>query len=90
MRNWSAIFAMAVASRRAFETLAAVVVANVSAVKGSADVLLAANHYALERGVNAVFASRSSILLFRPRKAGVMISHNLVSPRVVAVAPDSS
>jgi hypothetical protein len=55
-----------------------------------ADVLLAANCYALERGVNAVFASRSSILLFRARKTGVAISHNLASPRKAPVAPDSS
>ena len=90
MRNWSAIFAMVVATRQAFETLAAVVVAKADGAEKPADVLLAANRYALEHGVNAVFASRSSILLFRARKADVMISHNLASPRVVQAAPDSS
>jgi hypothetical protein len=90
MRNWSAIFAMVVATRQAFETLAAVVVAKACAVEERAGVLLAANHYALQRGVNAVFASRSSILLFRARKAGVTISHNLASPRDAPAVPDSS
>lgn len=90
MRNWSAIFAMAVATRQAFETLAAVVGAKVCAVEECAGVLLAANIYALERGVNAVFASRSSILRFRARTAGMTISHNLVSPQNAPAAPDSS
>ena len=90
MRNWSAIFAIAVATRQAFETLAAVVVAKACALQECAGVLLAANLYALERGVNAVFASRSSILRFRARKAGVTISHNPVSPRNAPAAPDSS
>jgi hypothetical protein len=85
MRNWSAIFAMALSTRQAFASLASVV-----AVEACGCVLLAANHYALERGVNAVFASRSSILLFRARKAGVMVSHNLASPRDAPSAPDSS
>jgi hypothetical protein len=90
MRNWSAIFAMAVATRQAFETFAAVVVAKACDVEERAGVLLTANLYALERGVNAVFASRSSILFFRARKAGVAISHNPVSPRNAPAAPDSS
>lgn len=85
MLNWSAIFAMALSTRHAFAALASVVVVEVCA-----DVLLAANRYALERGVNAVFTSRSSILLFRARKAGAMISHNLASPREAPAAPDSS
>jgi hypothetical protein len=85
IRNWSAIFAMALSTRHAFAALASMV-----AVGACAGILLAANHYALERGVNAVFASRSSILRFRARKAGVMISHNLVSPRNAPTAPDSS
>jgi hypothetical protein len=85
IRNWSAIFAMALSTRHAFAALASVV-----AVEACAGVLLAANRYSLGRGVNAVFASRSSILLFRARKAGVMISHNLASPRGVPEVPDSS
>jgi len=85
MRNWSAIFAMALSTRHAFASLASVV-----AVEACDGVLLAANLYALERGVNAVFASRSSILLFRAKMAGAMISHNLTSPRDVPAAPDSS
>lgn len=85
VRNWSAIFAMDLSSRHAYTALAAVV-----AVEECAGVLLAANVYALKRGVNAVFASRSSILLFRVRKAGVSISHNLASPRDAPTAPDSS
>jgi hypothetical protein len=85
IRNWSAIFAMALSAWHAFAALASVV-----AVEAPAGVLRAANHYALERGVNAVFASRSSILIFRARKAGVMISHNMASPRDAPVAPDSS
>ena len=90
MRNWSTIFAVAVSARQAYAELAAVVAPELSIVAGGASVLLAANHYALKRGVNAVFASRSSILLFRARKAGVMFSHNLASPRGVPTVPDSS
>jgi hypothetical protein len=90
VRNWSALFAMAQSSRNAFPELAAVVAPEVNIVAGGASVLLAANRYALGRGVNAVFASRSSILLFRARKAGVMVSHNLASPRFVPAVPDSS
>lgn len=85
MRNWSAIFAMALSTRHALVALASVV-----AVEASAGILLAANRHALGRGVNAVFASRSSILLFRPRKAGLAISHNLASPRGIPDVPDSS
>lgn len=85
IRNWSAIFAMALSARHAFAALASVV-----AVEACAGVLWAANHYALGRGVNAVFASRSSILFFQARKAGVMVSHGLASPRLVLSAPDSS
>jgi len=85
MRNWSAIFAMALPMRHAFAALASVV-----AVETCGRVFQAASHYALERGVNAVFASRSSILLFRTRKAGVMVSHTLASPRDAPAAPDSS
>ena len=88
--NWSAIFAIALPLRRAFTAIAAVVAVATTAMDELADVLLAANCYALERGVNAVFASRSSILLFRARKTGVAISHNLASPRKAPVAPDSS
>lgn len=90
MRNWSAIFAMAMAMREAFTALAAVVATAAFAAQEPAGVLLAANQYALERGVNAVFASRSSILLFRSRKTGMTISHNLASPRNAPAAPDSS
>jgi hypothetical protein len=90
MRNWSAIFAVAVSARHAYVALAAVVAPKVSIVAGSASVLLAANHYALGRGVNAVFASRSSILLFRAGTAGVMVPHDLASPRDAPAAPDSS
>ena len=90
MRNWSAVFAMAMSTRQAFADLSAMVVAKASGAEQAADVLLAANHHALHRGVNAVFASRSSILLFRARKANVTISHNLASPRAAPAAPDSS
>lgn len=88
VRNWSAIFAVVIFARDAFAALAAVVA--VEAKKERADVFLAANRYALKRGVNAVFASRSSILIFRASKASVMISHNLVSSQHVPAAPDSS
>jgi hypothetical protein len=90
VRNWSTIFAMAIATRQALAVLAAVVATTALAAEELAGVLIAANRYALERGVNALFASRSSILLFRPRKEGAAISHNLASPRNAPVAPDSS
>ena len=91
VRNWSAIFAMDIAAQAgAYKVLAAVVVVEARIVEEPAGVLLAANLYALERGVNAVFASRSSILLFRARKRVMTISHNLASPRNAPVAPDSS
>ena len=90
VRNWSAIFAMDIAARYAYKVLAAVVVVEARIVEEPAAVLLAANLYALERGVNAVFASRSSILLFRSRKTGMTILHNLASPRNTPTAPDSS
>lgn len=90
VRNWSAIFAMALSLRWALTAITTVVTAAATLPTESVGVLLAANHYALERGVNAVFASRSSILLFRARKAGVAVSHNLASPRRAPVAPDSS
>ena len=90
IRNWSAVFAMDLDAQQAFAALAAVVVSTAASVTEPTPVLLTANRYALERGVNAVFASRSSILLFRSRKAGVMISHNLASPRNAPAAPDSS
>ena len=90
MRNWSTVFAMDLDARQAFAALAAVVVSTAASVAEPTPVLLTANRYALERGVNAVFACRSSILLFRSSKAGVMISHNLASPRKAPVAPDSS
>ncbi len=90
VRNWSATFAMDIAAKHAYKVLAAVVVVEARIVEEPATVLLAANLYALERGVNAVFASRSSILLFRSRKTGMPISHNLASPRNAPVAPDSS
>ncbi len=90
VRNWSAIFGMAIATRQALAALAAVVATTALAVEELAGVFITANRYSLERGVNAVFASRSSILLFRARKAGVMISHNLASPRGVPEVPDSS
>lgn len=85
MRNWSAIFAMALSTRQALAALA-----SVTAAEACAGVLPAANRYALGRGVNAIFASRSSILLFRARKVGATISHNLASPRDVPAVPDSS
>ena len=91
MLNWSAIFAMSLSTRHAFAELASVVaVEDCVGVLRAGGVFPAANRYALTRGVNAVFASRSSILLFRARKAGVMISHNLTSPQDVPAAPDSS
>lgn len=89
MRNWSALFAIALDTRKAFAQLAAAVVANAATIT-AVPVLLVANRYALERGVNAVFASRSSILRFRSRKAAVTIPHNLASVRNAPVAPDSS
>ena len=90
VRNWSAIFAMDLDARQAFAALAAVVVSKVQPVTEPISVLLSANRYALERGVNAVFASRSSILLFRSRKEGMIVPHNLASPRIAPVVPDSS
>ncbi len=81
---------MDIRTKQAYETLAAVVGAKATATGKLMDVLYTANRYALERGVNAVFASRSSILLFRARKAGVTISHNMASPRDAPAAPDSS
>lgn len=90
VRNWSAIFAMALSARQAFTAIAAVGAASTAVTDEPAGVLLAANQYALERGVNAVFASRSSILIFRVRKAGAAISHKLVSPHHVPAVPDSS
>jgi hypothetical protein len=99
MRNWVAIFAMDIPTKRAYATLAAVVVvssvavlaaATVSTVDLPAGVLCAANLYALERGFNMVFASRSSILAFPATKAGRGKPHNLASARNVIVAPDSS
>ena len=89
-RNWSAIFAMDLAAKHDYKVLAAVVVVEARIVEEPAAVLLAANLYALEHGVNAIFASRSSILLFRSKKTEMTISHNLASPRNAQVAPDSS
>jgi len=83
--NWSAIFAVALSLRHPLAALASVV-----AAEPGTGVFLAANRYALGRGVNAVFASRSSILLFRTRKALAAISHNPDSPQDAQSAPDSS
>jgi hypothetical protein len=99
IRNWSAIFAMDIPTKCAYATLAAVVVvssvavlaaATVSTADLPAGVLCAANLYALERGVNMVFASRSSILVFPATKAGRGKPHNLASARNVIMEPDSS
>lgn len=90
VRNWSAIFAMTLSTQGAFAALADVIAVNACAGEKRTGVLLEANRYALERSVNAVFASRSSILFFRARKAGVMISLNLASPQDAPAAPDSS
>jgi len=90
MRNWSAIFAMAITVRQAFTVLSSVLAASAVGVEELSSVLVAANRYALERGVNAVFASRSPLLLFRAGTAGAMLSHNLASPRDAPAAPDSS
>jgi hypothetical protein len=87
--NWSAVFQMDIPMKNAYAALAEAVGADACAVNG-AGVLLTANRYALERGVNAVFASRASILLFDPGNAAPDIPHNPVSPRIPAVGPDSS
>jgi hypothetical protein len=56
VRNWSAIFAMALSARQAFTEITTVVATATAITAESAGVLLAANRYALGRGVNAVFA----------------------------------
>jgi len=89
MRNWTAIFQMNIPTKHAYVALAEAVGA-VAGTENATKVLLAANRYALDRGVNAVFASRASILLFRSRNAVWRIPHNPVSPRIPAVMPDSS
>jgi hypothetical protein len=88
-RNWSAIFDMDIPVKHAYATLAAAVEAD-GAHDDGPGVLLAANQHALERGVNAVFASRSCILLFRTGNAGKGIPHDPASARNAPAAPDSS
>jgi len=90
MRNWSAIFAMAISTRLAFSALAAMLADCAVTEDDRGGFFFAANRYALDRRVNAVFASRSSILLFRARKAGRSFPRNLASVRDAPVAPDSS
>ena len=89
VRNWTAIFQMNIPTKYAYATLAVAVGAD-AGMGNEPAVLLTANRYALERGVNAVFASRASILLFRSKNAGRGIPHNPASPRNAPVAPDSS
>jgi hypothetical protein len=90
IRNWSAVFAVEIPVKQAYETIAAVVGVKATATGKLTGVLRAANQHALGRGVNAVFASRSSILLFRSGNAGLGIPHKTASSRNVLVAPDSS
>jgi hypothetical protein len=52
--------------------------------------LMHANRLALSRRVNAVFNSRSSILIFHDRKPGSPIPHNLGPAPGSRVPPNSS
>jgi hypothetical protein len=52
--------------------------------------LMDANRLALSRRVNAVFNSRSSILIFHDRKPGSSIPHNLGPAPDSLVPPNSS
>jgi hypothetical protein len=83
--NWAAWFCVDIPMNQAYTALAM----TVSAELGEG-VLLAANRHALQRGVNAFFASRASILIFRTGNARKGIPYNLSLPRNAPVAPDSS
>ena len=52
--------------------------------------LLEFNRLSLDHGVNALYNSRSSILIFRNRKPRSPIPHNLGPARRSRVPPDSS
>jgi hypothetical protein len=49
-----------------------------------------ANRLALDQGVNALYNSRSSILVFHDRRPRSPIPHNLGPARLSRVPPDSS
>ena len=87
--NWMAIFQMNIPSKNAYASLAGALV-ETGGIENESAVLLAANLYAQERGVNAVFASRASILLFRSKNAKRRVPHNPDSTQSAAIAPDSS
>ena len=89
MLNWTAIFQMHIPSKNAFASLA-VALAGSGGIENESAVLLAANLYAEQRGVNAVFASRASILLFRSKNARRRVPHNTDSTQSARRVPDSS
>jgi hypothetical protein len=88
-RNWSALFAQTLTGKDAFSEIAAAFGA-ADTTEDGAGFFFAVNSYALEHGVNAVFASRASILLFRAARAVAAAPHNPISPPIVLQALDSS
>jgi hypothetical protein len=84
-RNWSALFAIDPPLAPNLTALAQHI-----GQPSTGGVLFAANRFALGRRVNAVFNSRSSILLFRNHRTGGRFPHNLASPQEARLPPDSS
>ena len=65
-------------------------VAGLFSIEAGPRALVELNRLALGRRVNAVYNSRSSILVFRNRKPRNPIPHNLGPARLSRVPPDSS
>ena len=84
-RNWSALFGVTPPISPTLGILASKI-----SQSSTSRVLLAANRFALNHHINAVFNSRSSILLFRNHRTGGRIPHSLVSPQDSRRVPDSS
>ena len=83
-RNWSALFGVRLSPSAGIDAFAAH-----NSIDPEGPVLGTANLQALGRRVNAVFASRASILLFVNRRTGERIPHNLVSPGSSRAPPHS-
>jgi hypothetical protein len=85
LHNWSALFDTEILSPANLVSFA-----TQAGIEGTESILRTANRIALGCRVNAVFNSRSSILLFRNHRTGERIPHNLASPQEARLPPDSS
>jgi len=89
LRNWTAIFAVDIPESHAYEILAKSVL-SITPISVVTSVFLDAAQYALSRGINVIFSSRSSILFFRDGIARGKKPLNMAFAKPFCEEPDSS